>query len=98
MPTEVSDLRLWGEDIGFVIDQLAEMNSKSGFFKGIMGEKLSFVFPLADGTLLSGEGARDEERMDYLEFIARVTSHIPDNRQVMVRYSKKESLIPSLIA
>jgi len=24
--------------------------------------------------------------MDYLEFIARVTSHIPDKRQVMVRY------------
>ncbi len=27
-----------------------------------------------------------EERMDYLEFIARVTSHIPDKGQVMVRY------------
>lgn len=24
--------------------------------------------------------------MDYLEFIARVTSHIPDRGQVMVRY------------
>jgi hypothetical protein len=24
--------------------------------------------------------------MDYLEFIARVTSHIPDNGQVTVRY------------
>ena len=27
-----------------------------------------------------------EEKMDYLEFIARVTSHIPDKGQVMVRY------------
>jgi hypothetical protein len=27
-----------------------------------------------------------EETMDYLEFIARVTSHIPDKGQVMVRY------------
>jgi hypothetical protein len=27
-----------------------------------------------------------EERMDYLEFIARVTSHIPDKGQVTVRY------------
>jgi len=26
------------------------------------------------------------ERMDYLEFIARVTSHIPDKGQVMIRY------------
>jgi hypothetical protein len=24
--------------------------------------------------------------MDYLEFIARVTAHIPDKRQVMIRY------------
>jgi len=28
----------------------------------------------------------EEESMDYLEFIARVTSHIPDKGQVMVRY------------
>jgi hypothetical protein len=28
----------------------------------------------------------EEERMDYPEFIARVTSHIPDRGQVMVRY------------
>jgi hypothetical protein len=27
-----------------------------------------------------------QETMDYLEFIARVTSHIPDKGQVMVRY------------
>ena len=27
-----------------------------------------------------------EESMDYLEFIARVTSHIPDKGQVMIRY------------
>ncbi len=27
-----------------------------------------------------------EERMDYLEFIARVTSHIPNKGQVMIRY------------
>jgi ribosomal protein S27E len=33
-----------------------------------------------------GEGAEEVERMDYLEFIARVTSHIPDKRQVTVRY------------
>lgn len=26
------------------------------------GEKVSFVFPPADGTLLFGEGVRDEER------------------------------------
>jgi len=33
-----------------------------------------------------GEGAEEVEWMDYLEFIARVTSHIPDKGQVTVRY------------
>jgi hypothetical protein len=33
----------------------------------------------------SKDGSR-EESMDYLEFIARVTSHIPDKGQVMIRY------------
>ena len=28
----------------------------------------------------------DREEMDYLELIARITSHIPDRGQVMVRY------------
>ncbi len=45
-------------------------------------------------TLLEAEGQvgyrhgddAEIERMDYLEFIARVTSHIPDKGQVMVRY------------
>jgi hypothetical protein len=33
-----------------------------------------------------GKEAEDVERMDYLEFVARVTSHIPDKGQVTVRY------------
>jgi len=33
-----------------------------------------------------GKETRETERMDYLEFIARVTSHIPDKGQVTVRY------------
>jgi len=33
-----------------------------------------------------GKEGEAKERMDYLEFIARVTSHIPDKGQVMVRY------------
>jgi hypothetical protein len=55
------------------------------------------------------DGAEQEtEVMDYLEFIARVTSHIPDKGQVMVRYYglyanahrgkvKKASLSPSAL-
>ena len=52
-----------------------------------------------------GKETRETERMDYLEFIARVTSHIPDKGQVTVRYYglyanahrgkvKKTSLVP----
>jgi hypothetical protein len=33
-----------------------------------------------------GKEAEELERMDYLEFIARVTSHIPEKGQVMIRY------------
>jgi hypothetical protein len=33
-----------------------------------------------------GKEAKEAEAMDYLEFIARVTSHIPDKGQVTVRY------------
>ena len=33
-----------------------------------------------------GREAAELETMDYLEFIPRVTSHIPDRGQVMVRY------------
>ena len=33
-----------------------------------------------------GQNGVELETMDYLEFIARVTSHIPDKGQVMVRY------------
>jgi len=33
-----------------------------------------------------GKEAKEAEAMDYLEFIARVVSHIPDKGQVTVRY------------
>jgi hypothetical protein len=33
-----------------------------------------------------GKNGAQQETMDYLEFVARLTSHIPDKGQVMVRY------------
>ncbi len=33
-----------------------------------------------------GKDSSELEQMDYLEFIARVTSHISDKGQVMIRY------------
>jgi hypothetical protein len=33
-----------------------------------------------------GDGDTDRVEMDYLDFIARLTTHIPDKGQVMIRY------------
>jgi len=72
-------------------------------------ERLTFLEPEGKvGYRWGRDGPGQEtEVMDYLEFIARVTSHIPDKGQVMVRYYglyanahrgkvKKASLSPSV--
>jgi hypothetical protein len=55
MPTEVSDLHLWEEDIGFVIDQLEKMNSDAGFFKGALDVKLIGVMGYSKGGAAAGQ-------------------------------------------
>jgi hypothetical protein len=49
-------------------------------------ERLAFLEPEGKVGYRYGQDAAGLETMDYLEFIARVTSHIPDKGQVMVRY------------
>jgi len=49
-------------------------------------ERLSFDEKEGKICYRYGKEAEEVERMDYLEFIARVTSHIPDKGQVTVRY------------
>ena len=49
-------------------------------------ERLTFLEPEGKVGYRYGENGAGQETMDYLEFIARVTSHIPDKGQVMVRY------------
>jgi len=49
-------------------------------------ERLSFDEREGKVGYRYGEKPEEVERMDYLEFIARVTSHIPDKGQVTVRY------------
>ena len=49
-------------------------------------ERLSFLEPEGKVSYRNGQGAAGQEIMDYLEFIARVTSHMRDKGQVMVRY------------
>jgi Putative transposase. len=49
-------------------------------------EQLEFIKPEDRVGYRIGCKDGDQESMDYLEFIARVTSHVPDKGQVMVRY------------
>jgi len=49
-------------------------------------ERLAFLEPEGRVGYRLGQKDEGQETMDYLEFIARVTSHIPDKGQVMVRY------------
>jgi hypothetical protein len=49
-------------------------------------ERLTFLEPEGKVGYRWGRDGVEQETMDYLEFIARVTSHIPDKGQVMVRY------------
>lgn len=49
-------------------------------------ERLVFLEAEGQVSYRWGRQAAEQEAMDYLEFTARVTSHIPDKGQVMVRY------------
>ncbi|MGB2906001.1 MAG: transposase [Candidatus Aminicenantaceae bacterium] len=51
----------------------------------VLRKKAPFL-PRVISPFQYGKHSTESERMDYLEFIARVTSHIPDKGQVMVRY------------
>ena len=46
------------------------------------------AFDLAQGKVIYRYGKTDADKveMDYLDFIARITTHIPDKGQVMIRY------------
>ena len=48
-------------------------------------DRLSFLEREGRVGCRHGNDGAELERMDYLEIIARVTSHIPDKGQVMVR-------------
>jgi hypothetical protein len=54
-----------------------------GFIANVIRSTLYFIGKVRYQRSRHGS---QEESMDYLEFIARVTSHIPDKGQVMVRY------------
>jgi hypothetical protein len=49
-------------------------------------KRLSLDEALGQVVCKHGKHSAERESMDYPEFIAPVTSHIPDKGQVMVRY------------
>jgi hypothetical protein len=49
-------------------------------------ERLTFLEPEGKVGYRWGRDGAEQETMDYVEFIARVTSHIPGKGQVKVRY------------
>jgi hypothetical protein len=49
-------------------------------------EPLSFDEKEGKVSYRYGKDAEELEQMDYLEFIARITSHIPDKGQMTIRY------------
>ena len=52
----------------------------------LMIDSCRVLFHHFDRFLAEYEDRFERETMDYLEFIARVTAHIPDQGHVMVRY------------
>ena len=55
----------------------ADSSGRSSTTAGSSGKSAAWLY---------GKGAKEQERMDYLEFIARVTSPLPDKGQVTVHY------------
>jgi len=71
----------------FVAEYEGRFERDDGFLRPLLSlERLSFLEREGKVGYRWGQDRAEQERMDYLEFIARVTSHIPDKGQVTVRY------------
>jgi predicted dienelactone hydrolase len=62
MPVEISDIRLWTEDIGFIIDELEKMNLSSELFKGKLDLKSIGVIGYSKGGAAAGQVCLTEKR------------------------------------
>jgi len=63
---------------------LAEMTEVR---QAVCSDRRSYLLTTVDAQDRDNfEKPEEVERMDYLEFIARVTSHISDKGQAMIRY------------
>jgi hypothetical protein len=69
---------------GFAV--LRREANEGGYFRPIVLERLLLLDREGKVGYGHGENGAELETTDYLEFIARVISHIPEKGQVMVRY------------
>jgi predicted dienelactone hydrolase len=62
MPLEVSDVRLWVEDIGFLIDELEKMNLSSQTFEGKLDLNSIGIIGYSKGGAAAGQACITEKR------------------------------------
>jgi len=55
MPIEISDLRMWAADIGFVLDELARLDAGSGFLAGALDLEQVGVTGFSNGGAAAGQ-------------------------------------------
>jgi predicted dienelactone hydrolase len=63
MPTEVSDLVLWQEDIDFLIDKLIELNKSDGFYRGRLDTERIGIMGYSKGGALAGQICATSDRV-----------------------------------
>ncbi|UCG51248.1 MAG: PD40 domain-containing protein [Candidatus Latescibacterota bacterium] len=63
MPTEVSDLVLWQEDIDFLIDRLIELNSREGIYRGRLDTERIGIMGYSKGGALAGQVCATSDRV-----------------------------------
>jgi hypothetical protein len=54
-PVAISDLRIWAEDIGFVLDELEKLNSGSGFLAGTLDLERIGIMGFSKGGAAAGQ-------------------------------------------
>jgi hypothetical protein len=62
MPVEISDIRLWTEDISFIIDELERMNLASELFQGRLDLKRVGGMGFSKGGAAAGQACLTEKR------------------------------------
>lgn len=62
MPEEINDVRLWSEDIGFVIDELKRINRSNGFFRGRLDMNRLGIMGYSKGGVAAGQFYATDKR------------------------------------